>query len=78
MEFTIFLYYMPPKTYNERNVLAERNPDATIVDLVAKYKIPDRFLHRLVNMKKKGKQKYRSGSPSVLGNALEKDLRDWG
>nr|CCA27013.1 PREDICTED: similar to conserved hypothetical protein [Albugo laibachii Nc14] len=28
-------------------------------------------------MEKKGKQKKRSGPPPVLGNALEKDLRDW-
>nr|CCA17446.1 AlNc14C35G3117 [Albugo laibachii Nc14] len=28
-------------------------------------------------MEKKGKQKKRSGSPPVLGNALELDVRDW-
>ena len=70
---------MPTKTYSEQGVLAaiaERKFGAKIVDLVAKYKIPDRTLRRLINMEKKGKQKKRSGPPPVLGNALEKDLRD--
>nr|CCA20971.1 PREDICTED: similar to conserved hypothetical protein [Albugo laibachii Nc14] len=71
---------MPTKTYSEQDVLtaiAESKSAAKIVDLVAKYKIPDRSLRRLINMEKIGKQKKRSGPLPVLGNALEKDLRDW-
>nr|CCA22960.1 AlNc14C174G8080 [Albugo laibachii Nc14] len=71
---------MPTKTYSEQDVLAaiaERKSGAKIVDLVAKYKIPDRSLRRLINMEKKGNQKKRSGPPPPLGNALQKDLRDW-